>query len=145
MTTPTIPEGEIEDWLKALKPYQSKILGEYLKTLTPQDAAKQWMTANGAQSVAPFGGQPGAGLFWEQFLAEIHAFFCDEKQYKAEKADWAKKGKTTREWMIATIASVIGAKLGIAGTILAPPVAMFLVTISKMGVNAYCKSSAAQE
>jgi hypothetical protein len=135
-----IPDEPVENWLADLKPYQRTTLQEFLKTGTPDEAAEAWLTSIGSKNIAGFGGQPGGDPkpYWDRLKAECRRFICDENAYVEEKKALIAELPLSKTVLISVISSAMGATLGTAGTLIAPPVTLLLFAAGKMGLNAYC-------
>jgi len=133
-----IPDNEIEEWLSELMPYQRNTIAELIGKFSPEEAAEKWITAKGAQNTIPFGGSKDTKPFWDKFREELDKFLCDYDSYIEEKAALNNEAGLTKAVLISGISAAIGATIGYTATLLAPPVAILLWSVGKMGVNAYC-------
>ncbi len=134
-----IPSAELDDWLGELKPYQQNTMKQLLSSSSgPEEAAEKWVTACGAESVIPFGGDRDTRPFWEHLKHEFRKFLCDDNAYAEEKRALFAEGPVARAVLISVLSAAIGATIGYAATLLAPPVAILLWTVCRIGRNAYC-------
>lgn len=136
-----MPEGEPEEWLETLKPYQRNTLEIFLEEDNYAEAAERWVAATGSPNIVPFGGNHNTKPFWDQFKTEFRKFICDDDAYTEEKQELAAESGTTRLLLVSTISASVGATIGFAATLLAPAVALMLCAVSKMGRNAFCASN----
>lgn len=134
-----IPNGDIDDWLLELKPYQKNTMRQILKSCSPEEAAEKWITATGPENTVPFGGSRDTKPFWDKFSSEFKSFICDEGAYVEEKEALIAESSITKSILISAISATIGATIGYTATLLAPAVAILLCTVGKIGKNAYCK------
>ena len=135
-----IPNEDIDSWISELKPYQQKPMKEFLNCLSIEEAAEKWVSSTGSVNIVQFGGTQNSKPFWNRFKDEFDRFLCDRSAYAEEKQEIAKHGNASKAIFISSISAAIGAKLGMAGTLLAPPVALLLCVAGKMSINAYCKN-----
>jgi len=135
-----VPEGNIEDWLKELKPYQKNTLSEILLSNDPEKAADIWITSQGSEIIVHFGGTHDTKPFLDRFKQEFRRFICDDSAYSEEKKALNVEGGITKTLLVSAISSAIGATIGYSATLLAPAVAILLCVVGKMTVNAYCKN-----
>jgi hypothetical protein len=127
-------------WLAELKPFQRSTLEHFMETMGPEAAAERWLSTIGASNLVGFGGMGATDPkpFLERFKAEFRKFLCDENAYSDEKKEIAEQMPISKTLLISMTSSAIGAQMGTAGTLIAPAVTLFLFTIGKIGVNAYC-------
>lgn len=137
-----IPVIEIEGWLDALKPYQRISLQQLISASDEEEAAKIWLTSNGAAATKQFGGIGGGdGEFWDRFKAEFKAFVCGDERYVTERTQLSTQAPIANAMFVGVISGAIGSTLGFAASLLAPAVAIMLYLVGKVGLNAYCACS----
>lgn len=135
----TIPEGELDDWLAVLKPYQRNTIRAFLTTDSPEKAAERWLGATGSPNIVPFGGTQDTKPFWDKFQAEFKRFLCDENAYVEEKKALLGENPIGKAILVSAISAALGATIGFTATLLAPAVTVMLCTVGKMGIHAYCE------
>lgn len=135
----TIPNLELNEWLEVLPEYQKEIIETLSKEHTPEEIIDIWIKTSGPENTAVFGGDGNTG-FIDNFKNEISKFICGHPDYRDERSQYNEKATVSKYLMVSFISSSLGAKLGIAATIISPLVALTLYTIGKMSVNAYCKT-----
>ena len=133
-----IPQGDVNDWLGVLKPYQRSTLQAFLTDGNPEAAAERWLGATGSPNIVPFGGAQDTKPFWDKFKAEFRRFICDDSAYLEEKKALSGEGPVSKAILVSVVSAAIGATIGYAATLLAPAVTLLLCAVSKMGRNAYC-------
>ncbi len=136
-----IPTDDIDNWLGELKPYQRKILKEFLTTQDAERAAEKWLTTTGSPNIIAFGGEKNSKPFWDLFKKEFYRLLCDETAYVEEKKALAIEGHIPKVVIISGISGALGATLGYSATLLAPTVTLLLFTVGKMGLAAYCQTN----
>jgi len=134
-----IPDGELDEWLATLKPYQRNTIRTFLGVGNPESAAEKWLGATGSPNIVPFGGVRDTKPFWELFRAEFRKFVCDDSAYAEEKKAMFSENTAVKAILVSGVSTAIGATIGYSATLLAPAVAIMLCTVGKMGVRAYCE------
>jgi hypothetical protein len=135
-----IPDGAVNEWLAALKPYQRGTLEVFLVSATPEEAAERWLRSTGSPNIVPFGGLHDTKPFWNRFKEEFQKFVCDDTSYIEERKALTAQGPVGKAVLISVVSAAIGATIGYSATLLAPAAALLLCAIGKMGVNAYCSA-----
>lgn len=133
-----IPDGNIEEWLGVLKPYQRNTLKTFLQNASLEEAAGKWLRSTGSPNIVPFGGNIDTKPFWERFLTEFRKFICDDNAYVEEKAALRGQGPISKALLVSVVSSAIGASIGYTATLLAPAVTLLLCSVGKISRNAYC-------
>ncbi len=130
---------EPTDWLAQLPSYQRDLIDMMLAGGNTEEAATvHWLTAN-TLNLAPFGGEArGRSLFVQKFNEEIHAFVCSDDRYGKERSEVLKQFSMGQTSSVTGISLALAGPLSAAGPFLAPAVALTLVTIGKLGLNAWC-------
>lgn len=128
---------EPETWLQSLPQYQLSIinklhdqLGDYEKT------AKAWLTASMPMN-APFGAEKGQSVFYEKVLDEVEAFLTGDERYKDNRLAILKESGAVQSYIVGVISVALSPVLGTSSAFLSPVIAIILLTIAKMGVNAW--------
>ncbi|WP_375185274.1 hypothetical protein [Pseudoalteromonas sp.] len=135
-----IPVMEIDAWVDTLKPYQRTSLQHLISANSEEEAAKIWLTSNGATATKQFGGIGGTdGEFWDRFKSEFKAFICGDEKYLSERNKLSSQAPIANAMFVGVISGAIGSTLGFAASLLAPAVAIMLYLVGKVGVNAYCE------
>jgi hypothetical protein len=79
---------------------------------------------------------------WDQFKDEFFLLFCTrQRKYDDLRKKIKSTDRATRELVIPAIAGAIGAALGIGASILTPFVALALLGVAELGINAWCARS----
>jgi hypothetical protein len=133
-----IEDSPLEEWISALKPYQSSSIYQMATELGEEEAAKQWLSANGPSSTVGFGGASNPEPFFDRFKEEFRKFICGDDAYEEFRTQLGAESPVVKAIYISTISAAIGATLGYAATLLAPAVAILLHLVGTMGVKAWC-------
>lgn len=135
-----IPKYEMDEWVSILKPYQKEIVINLVDKYGAEEAINQWMMANGPVDNVKFGGASNneKDKFSDRFKIEINKFICGHPSYSSYREEYSKLNAGTKTAIVSSISSLLGAKLGISASILAPAIVLTLYLVGKIGVNAYC-------
>lgn len=129
-----------DEILASLDGFQVEILASFL-IQTKNDyveSADKWLNATTANT-AQFGGETGkAKIYREKLLDEIEKFFCGDEIYEEDRKKISDSTEKTKQYFIGVLSSAIGTTMGVAGTFLAPVIALLIMSMGKMGVNAWC-------
>jgi hypothetical protein len=135
-----LQESEIE-WLDALPNYQKSTIAELLETNPYESVAAIWLESSIGNN-SPFGaGNPqGKKNYFNYLKKEFHKLMCGNPEYAAERKELNQlfEKNDTKTAIISFISAIIGAKIGLAATFIAPAVVLLLMLISKTSVNAWC-------
>lgn len=126
-----------DSWLQCLPQYQKNVLLELYSQLGDYDqVALSWLNASMPMNV-PFGTERGHSIFYEKILDEIEAFLSGDERYKDSRLAMLKESGATQSFIIGAISAALAPILGTSSVFLAPIIAITLVTITKMGINAW--------
>jgi hypothetical protein len=138
-------QGDEADWISALPPYQRDIVNTLLaQGKTPEEVATAWLSAAGPANTFPFGTRQGTTLFFEKLLDEVEAFFCRDDQYVEDKKKLLTGADTTKAFIVSVISAAIAPRVGAAAPCITTPVALILLTVGRMGRNAWCATRSEQ-
>ncbi len=140
-----MPAGSDEEWLMCLRPYQREIAETLLTSNSPEHAAQLWISSNGPTSIVQFGGEGQSKPFWDCFVNEFRDFICGHHKYEKDRKSLSEQGGITRELMISAVSSGIGAAIGYPATFLAPAATLLLISVGRVGLNAYCRTENSPE
>lgn len=80
--------------------------------------------------------------YWHAFLVQLHTLICtNDEVYKEERKKIEQVKSVGDKAIIPIIAGVIGAQIGLAGSMLVPFVALALFALIKVGTKAWCSST----
>lgn len=127
-----------ESWLDALKPYQKNIIDAiYAETQNYEEVAKRWLMANTLPNNVPFGTKKASSLFYEKVLDEVEAFFTGDKKYEDNRLEMLKESGVIQSYVVGGLSIALAPVLGTSAPFLAPVIAIVLLTIGKIGLNAW--------
>jgi hypothetical protein len=134
-----VDAAPVEEWLRALKPYQKVHLEALLKSgRSPEEAAELWLSARGAESTIGFGGTSDSKPFLDRFKAEFKQFVCGGQGYEQERSQLIGKMDAVKTAIISGVSSAIAVHVGTSATLLIPAVALMLHVVGKIGIRAWC-------
>ena len=135
-----ISSGSEDDWLSAIPRYvQVTVAALRDDCEQPEDIARIWLTSRGPRNVAGLGSRNQAS-FYESFSDEMEKLICGDEKYESDRRKIAKEFTGAHTYVVAAIAAAISPVIGAAAPLLAPAVAMILVAIARVGVQAWCES-----
>ncbi|KGL58406.1 hypothetical protein [Polaribacter sp. Hel1_85] len=130
-------ESEILD---SLDKFQADILQQFLTDTSNNytESADKWLTATTANTFQ-FGGEQGkTKIYIEKVLDEIEKFICGNEDYAEERKEIGESTDKTKEYLIGVMSTAIGQTMGVAGAFIAPVIALLIMSIGKIAVNAWC-------
>ena len=137
-----IPNNTVQEWINALKPYQSNSVSQLVDAYGEEEAIKRWLSANGPNSTIKFGGTGNSPEpFFFMFKEEFSKFICGDESYSKYREQLMAETPIAKTIYISCISAALGAALGYAATLLAPAVAIMLHIVGAMGVNAWCNQN----
>ena len=75
---------------------------------------------------------------WDgEVLDELEAFFSGDEKYKNDRIAILQEKSAVQTYIVGAISVALSPVLGASAPFLAPVVAIILVTITKMGINAW--------
>lgn len=131
-------EQDPNGWLSALPGYQQQLATTLLSQGdSPEQAAEKWLSA-APKDTYPFGGLRTSKLYLEKLLDELEAFLCGDPRYNSERAKLAAESKATHALVVSSIAVFIAPAIGTSAPIIAPVIALLMITSGRLGLNAWC-------
>ena len=120
-----------------LSPYQRNLINQlYEQTNDYEKVANQWLSATIPSNI-PFGTQKKPSIFFEKVLDEIEAFFSGDEKYKDNRLAILKESGVVQSYIVYAISIALAPILGANAAFLAPVIAIVLLTIGKIGLNAW--------
>lgn len=124
-------------WIQCLPKYQQNVINELYSQLGDYNqVATSWLNASMPMNV-PFGTEKGHSIFYEKVLDEIEAFFSGDERYKGNRLAILKESGAAQNFIVGSISVALAPILGTSSAFLAPVIAIILVTIAKIGINAW--------
>ena len=126
-----------DSWIEALQHYQKNtIIKLYNENGSYEETAKAWLSASMSTTV-PFGTERGQSVFFDKVLDELEAFFSGDEKYKNDRIAILQEKSAVQTYIVGVISVALSPVLDASAPFLAPVVAIILVTITKMGINAW--------
>lgn len=130
--------GDGAQWLDGLPKYQRDLIAQLLSSgSTPEEAAEQWLTVVPCDT-APFGAEPNSRQFMDRVWDEVAAFLCGDLKYDADRKRLLAESKATHAYVVGAISTAIGPVVGVSAPLVAPMVALLLLSLGKCVLNAWC-------
>jgi len=108
----------------------------YCESGNYEEAAKAWLSAS-MSTTAPFGTEKGHSIFFEKILDEVEFFLSGDEKYKDDRISLLNEKNVVQTYIVSAISVALSPVLGASAVFLAPAIAIVLVTITKMGLNAW--------
>lgn len=124
-------------WINALPDYQKNAINQlYSISNSYEDTAKAWLAASMPTTV-PFGTEKGKSIFFEKVLDEVESFLSGDEKYKNDRIAILQEKGVVQTYIVGVISAALSPKLGASAVFLGPVIAIVLVIITKMGINAW--------
>src|SRR5699024_885202 len=123
-----------------LPKYQQNTLSELLVNNTPEKVAITWLTAS-TQNTSPFSTkQENTNTYFEMIKKELHKLLCGNQEYEKERKELSIiiNSDNNKKMLISSISGIIGSKVGLAATFIAPITVLLLMAATKVSLNAWC-------
>lgn len=128
-------------WIEALPTYQKNRIYQLIslgKNL--EEVSSIWLSAS-PQNIAPFGANRGEkNIFIEKIKEELEGFLCGDAKYDSYREDIKKEISLSKSYAIGLISTAIAPIVGSSGTFIAPLVAILLMGMGQMTINAWCSA-----
>ena len=112
---------------------------------TLERAGTDWNAVGNLLAATPTAGVALAGTgqwtadLWQAVKWEFRSFLCtDSESYGELRKEWDELKRRSSPLAVAALATLIGAKLGIASGVIAPLVTWLFVVAGRMGMEALC-------
>lgn len=130
---------DADRWIQSLPRYQQVRLNSLLSAgITLEEAAEKWLSAN-VENTYPFGAEKKDNIFVDRIRDEVRLFLCGSEEYESVRSKIESNGNIIHTYFIGVLSAAIAPQLGLAAAFLAPVIALILVSISQIGLNAWCK------
>ncbi|QNO14371.1 hypothetical protein HYG86_06080 [Alkalicella caledoniensis] len=131
---------EQESWVDTLPSYQKNRIKQILSSgKSPKETAILWLTAS-PQNTAPFGTIKGENIFLEKVEEELEGLICGDEKYDDYRKKLSSEVNLSKGYAIGLISSAIAPVVGSSGAFIAPVIALLLVGMGKIALNAWCES-----
>lgn len=129
--------GSSEEWLDTFPLYQKNTLAKlYEQSNNYEEVAQIWLTAS-LPNNAPFGSEKKSSIFYEKVLDEIEAFFSDDPKYEENRLAILRESGATQTYIVGVISAALAQSFDTTAVFLTPVIVIVLLTIAKMGINAW--------
>jgi hypothetical protein len=136
-------EGNSDDWVQALPPYQQRLIDSMLSSREPVDAATAWLSASGPTNNAPLGAvHRAANLFYDNLLVEIQALICTNKGYAAERKSLSSSAGAGKTAFIIAVSDAVAPHVGTTPVLLGPAIALTFAVLARAGKDSVCTTLA---
>lgn len=128
---------EPDSWMESLRPYQQNMMNQlYREYKSYEKTAEVWLTASMSATV-PFGTEKRSSIFLDKLLDELEAFLSGDEKYNEDRLAILQEKGALQTYAVGVISVALSSELGTSAAFIAPAIALLLVMISKMGVNAW--------
>ncbi|NYS28875.1 hypothetical protein [Pantoea sp. WMus005] len=138
-----LPNDPADEWLSVLKPYQRLTINEFLKSGDEAYAIDKWFSSNGVSDTSKFGaGQPhgsSRGQFSKLFWNEFKSLICGDEKYQDEIKGFNGILEENKSRIVGAISTILAGVFGVTAIFIAPVIVLAIISITKVGVNAWCK------
>lgn len=139
-----ITEFDPDSYLEALTPYHQRLINDLRSAGNSEwEIIDLWLRQSGPSTNFPMG-SGGRVDFTTRFRAELHALICGDDRYEPERKRILSQGDITQAALVGALAFVLGPALGTAAVFVAPPIAVALAVIGRVGIRAWCSEEASQ-
>lgn len=128
-----------DEWIETLDLFQQNLIKDLLKDNTEEAAIEIWINATGSEYTAMFGGTNQKD-FLKNIKTEFDKFVLGDDKYKDDIKELKEHVTVTKYFVVSFLSTVLSKHLGVAATVVAPLIVLFLSLVSKMGINAYIES-----
>lgn len=135
-----LPKYSNEELVECLKGYQKEIIYQLLENNDPDQCLELWLNANGLINNSNFGGTNEKDRLIKNFKIELCKLLSGYPEYESQVNEIKIFANLGKEVLISGLTFALAPKLGAASIILVPLVVLALISISKVGVRAYCNS-----
>ncbi|HFK1756494.1 TPA: hypothetical protein ACGXQC_000860 [Bacillus cereus] len=132
---------EATEWLNALPDYQKSVVSELLISNSHEEAATAWLEAS-IDHTSPFSTQPKSEKkFFDLLKKEVQKILCGSPDYAAERDELTRltQSPENKTAFVSAISALIGAKVGLAASFIAPAIVIIFMIIGKASLNAWCE------
>lgn len=133
-------EDEEESWLNTLPDYQKEVVSELLNVHSDEEAMLSWLEAS-IGNTSPFSGQALQKTKYSTMLKkEVQKLLCGNPEYNSERDELTElfRKPENKTAIISAVSAIIGAKVGLAATFIAPVIVIIFLIIAKTSLNAWC-------
>lgn len=129
---------DTETWIDSLPGYQKNRINQIISNGSSEiEAASIWLSAS-PQNIAPFGTTKGENVFLQKVQEELEGLICGDEKYEEYRQKLLGEVSLSKGYVIGVISSAIAPVVGTSGTFIAPVIALLMVGMGKVSINAWC-------
>lgn len=135
-----LPQDDVK-WLNILPLEQKELVKKSLSKHPKEEeisvVVQQWI----ANSIIVTNSIDSNKKFYSLIKKELHKFLCGNPDYKNERKKIRNfsKSKNLELFLVTTLSTIIGARLGIEATVLLPVLVIIFMSVSKITLNSWCQ------
>lgn len=135
-----LPKYTDEELFESLREYQKEIIKQLLKDNSEDKAIELWIDANGPINNVNFGGTQERNQLLKNFKVELCKLLSESPEYIEEVKEIKVYITLGKDAIISGLTLTLAPRLGATSIIVVPLVVLAMLSISKVGVRAYCKT-----
>ena len=131
-----LPKYSNQELLESLQEYQKEIIQELLVNNNEDEVIELWINANGPINNVNFGGTQ----LLKNFKIELCKLLSESPEYEEQVKEIKVYINLGKDAIISGLTLALAPKLGVTAIIIVPLVVLAMMSISKVGVKAYCNT-----
>ena len=135
-----LPKYSNQELLESLQEYQKEIIQELLVNNNEDEAIELWINANGPINNVNFGGTQEKNQLLKNFKIELCKLLSESPEYEEQVKEIKVYINIGKDAIISGLTLALAPKLGATAIIVVPLVVLAMMSISKVGVKAYCNT-----
>lgn len=129
---------DTESWINGLPKYQENRINQILSSgKSVNEAADIWLSIS-PPNIVPFGTTKGQNIFLDKIKQELEGLLCGNSKYDDYRQKLSDETKLTKQYAIGLISAAIAPVVGSSGPFIAPVIALLLMGMGKVSINAWC-------
>ena len=133
-----LPKYSNQELLESLQEYQKEIIQELLVNNNEDEAIELWINANGP--INNVGGTQEKNQLLKNFKIELCKLLSESPEYEEQVKEIKVYINLGKDAIISGLTLALAPKLGATAIIVVPLVVLAMMSISKVGVKAYCNT-----
>lgn len=135
-----LPKYSDAELIENLEEYQKEIIQELLQHNSADEAIDLWINANGPIDNVNFGGTQEKNELLNNFKIEFCKLLSESPEYKNEVKEMKVYMNLGKDAIISGLTLALAPRLGTTAIIIVPLVVLAMISISKVGIKAYCRT-----
>ncbi len=135
-----LPKYSDAELIENLEEYQKEIIQELLQHNSADEAIDLWINANGPIDNVNFGGTQEKNELLNNFKIELCKLLSESPEYKNEVKEMKVYMNLGKDAIISGLTLALAPRLGTTAIIIVPLVVLAMISISKVGIKAYCRT-----